>query len=75
MLTPEDFTETPEKGVILQKPSLRTYFKAYEAELTRPMQVDGETLSFRHLFRRQAERLARCLVDGEPYRSFRWTAD
>jgi CRISPR-associated protein Cas1 len=75
VLTPEDFTETPDKGVLLQRPSLRTYFKAYQEELTRPLQVDGETTTFRHLFRRQAERLARCLVHGEPYRSFQWIAD
>lgn len=74
-LTPEDFTTTPEKGVVLERSSLRTFFRCYEEELTRPMKLDGETLTFRQVFRRQAERLARCLVDGEPYRSFQWPAD
>jgi hypothetical protein len=36
--------------------------------------VDGENLTFRQVFRRQAESLARSLVSGEPYRSFRWPA-
>jgi hypothetical protein len=32
---------------------------------------DGENLTFRQLFRRQAERLARTLTAGEPYEPFR----
>jgi CRISP-associated protein Cas1 len=73
-LVPDDFQSTPEKGVVLTREGLKTYFRAYGEELTRPMELDGETLTFRQLFRRQAERerLAAALVHGEDYRSFRW---
>lgn len=71
-LVPEDFQSTPEKGVVLTKEALKIYFRAYGEELTRPIDLDGETLTFRQLFRRQAERLAAALVRGDPYRRFRW---
>jgi CRISPR-associated protein Cas1 len=71
-LTPGDFQQTPEKGCLLDREALRKYFAAYEEEMGRKISVDGEELTFRHVFRRQAERLARSLVDGETYRSFRW---
>jgi len=71
-LVPEDFQSTPEKGVVLTKEALKIYFRAYGEELTRPIELDGETLTFRQLFRRQAERLAAALVRGDTYRSFRW---
>lgn len=74
-LTAADFTSSPERGVLLERKALGTYFKAYEEELTRPFELDGETLTFRLLFRRQAERLVRCLIEDEPYKSLRWPAD
>lgn len=74
-LTAEDFTSSPENGFRLEREGLQKFFKAYEGELTRPMVLEGETMTFRQLVRRQAERLARCLMEGEPYRSFRWPAD
>ena len=46
-LTPGDFTSSPEKGVRLEHEALRTFFQAYEEELTRPMVLEGETLTFR----------------------------
>jgi len=67
-----DFQQTPEKGCLLGREPLRKYFAAYEEEIGRKISVDGEDLNFRQVFRRQAERLARSLVDGETYRSFRW---
>jgi len=72
ILATEDFAGTPEKGVLLRHESLKRFFPAYEKEMTTPVVLDGEELSFRHLFRRQAERLARALLAGEPYESFRW---
>jgi CRISPR/Cas system-associated endonuclease Cas1 len=51
--------------------ALRRYFTAYEEEIERTFEVDGQEVSFRDLFRRQAERLARTLTAGEPYESFR----
>ncbi len=35
------------------------------------MQVDGQSLTFREVFRRQADRLAAALTRDEPYESFR----
>jgi len=67
----KDFTETPERGSRLHRESLKRFFPLYEEELTSPFQVDGEALTFRQLFRRQAERLARTLIEEEPYRAFR----
>jgi CRISPR/Cas system-associated endonuclease Cas1 len=71
VLGPDDFHSTAEGGILLSREALRRYFPAYEEELTTPFSVDGESLSFRQLFRRQAERLARTLTDGAPYEGFR----
>ena len=57
--------------MLLTHEALRRYFVAYEEEIERPFEVDGREVSFRDLFRRQAERLARAIVQGETYRSFR----
>jgi CRISPR-associated protein Cas1 len=70
-LTPADFTATAEGGVLLGREGMRRYFPAYEKEMATPLAVDGEELTFRRLFRRQAERLARALMEGEPYQGFR----
>jgi CRISP-associated protein Cas1 len=71
ILDHDDFRSTPEGGVLLRRESMKTYFPAYEKELTTPLSLDGENLTFRQLFRRQAERLARALTAGEPYEPFR----
>ena len=71
ILKPDDFTRTAEGGVLLGRDGMRRYFPAYEKELTTPVSVEGEPLSFRQLFRRQAERLARALTEAEAYQSFR----
>lgn len=70
-LGPDDFRGTRQEGVLLQREAMKRYFPLYEKELTTPFAVDGEELTFRQLYRRQAERLARALLDGEPYRGFR----
>ncbi len=70
-LTREDFTRGPEGGVVLQREALKRFFVAWEAELAAPMDVEGEALGFRQVFRRQAERLARAMRGEEEYRSFR----
>jgi CRISP-associated protein Cas1 len=67
----QDFQSTPEEGVLLSREALKRYCAAYEEELERAFEVEGETVSFRRLFRRQAERLERSILAGEPYRSFR----
>lgn len=72
ILKPQDFVETPEKGVVLGRDALKTWFAHYEKELTATVSVDGESLTWRQIFRRQAERLARTLLEDEPYQAFRW---
>ncbi len=72
VLAARDFTSSPQGGAYLGHEAKKRYFAAYEAELETPFTVDGEETSFRKLFRRQAERLARALQGGEPYRAFRY---
>lgn len=67
-----DFAGTSERGVLLRHEALKRYFTAYEKELATPVALGGEELTFRQLFRRQAERLARALLQNEPYESFQW---
>jgi CRISPR-associated protein Cas1 len=71
VLKPDDFRSDPERGVLLRRESMKTYFTAYEKELTTPFSGDGQELTYRGLFRRQAERLAKALTEGEPYQPFR----
>ena len=71
VLRQEDFVGTPERGVVLHREALKRYFSHYEKELTTPFAVDGEELTFRQLFRRQAERLAHAFIDGDLYEPFR----
>jgi CRISPR-associated protein Cas1 len=74
VLSAADFEDTPEGGVLLRHEARKRFFAALEKELTTPIALDGEELSFRDLFRRQSERLARSLGDRVPYESFRWPA-
>jgi CRISPR-associated protein Cas1 len=74
VLSAADFEDTPEGGVLLRHEARKRFFAALEKELTTPNALAGEELSFRDLFRRQSERLARSLVDRVPYESFRWPA-
>lgn len=71
VLGQEDFTNSPEGGVLLRREAMRRFFPAYEKELTTPFALDGRELTYRQVFREQAERLARTLMAGEPYRAFR----
>lgn len=70
VLDPDDFRPTPEGGVLLRREAMKLYFPAYEKEITTPFSVDGEELSFRQLFRRQAERLAHAFIDNAEYEPF-----
>jgi len=72
ILKPQDFVETPEKGVVLSREALKTWFAQYEKELTSSLSLEGENLTWRQIFRRQAEQLARTLLEDEPYQAFRW---
>lgn len=70
-LTRADFVAGPEGGVVLSRDGLKSFFTAWENGLAEPIALAEGPASFRELFRRQAERLARALTQGEPYRAFR----
>ena len=71
VLKPGDFVGTPEGGVQLEHEGMKRYFAAYEKWLNAPQSLAGEQLSFRQLFRRQAERLQHVFIDNQPYEPFR----
>ena len=71
ILQQDDFATTPEKGMRLRREALKLYFVEYGKELTSPVSLGEESLTWRQLFRRQAERLARLLLEDEPYEAFR----
>jgi CRISPR-associated protein Cas1 len=71
VLRKDDFFTTAEGGVELHREAMKRYFTAYQKELTMPLSLGGEQLSFRHLFRRQAERLAHTLMDNAQYEPFK----
>lgn len=71
VLKAADFTSTPERGVVLEREALKRYFVEYEKELNASVALGEESLTWRQLFRRQAERLARALVEDVPYEAFR----
>jgi CRISP-associated protein Cas1 len=71
VLAAADFAGDPGRGVFLSGAGKKRFFIAWEEELARAFAADGEETSFRRLFRRQAERLARAVVDGGGYRAFR----
>ena len=72
VLKADDFTSSPQGGVYLGHEAKKRYFAAYESEIEAPFAADEGETSFRKLFRRQAERLARALQGGELYRAFRY---
>ena len=74
VLKEEDFVSSPQGGVYLSREGQKRYFAAWEQELETPLALGEEATSFRKLFRRQAERLARALQRSEPYRAFRYPA-
>lgn len=67
----EDFTTARGGGVYLTREGQKKYFAAYEEELATPFALEDASLSFRDVFRLQGHALARTLLQGEPYRSFR----
>jgi CRISPR-associated protein Cas1 len=71
VLEADDFSTSPEDGVVLALEGKRTFFRRWEEWLATPFTREDEATSPRQLFRRQAERLARAIVDGEPYEGFR----
>ncbi len=69
----QDFYPHPASGAVLLKDEPRKrYFAEYEHFVTRPMKIsDSETeTDFRRLFRRQAERLRKAILEGTAYCPF-----
>jgi CRISPR-associated protein Cas1 len=64
------FEPTPEGGLYLDREGKRRYFAEHEKEMNAPFTLGAETVTFRGLFRRQADRLAAALTRDEPYESF-----
>ena len=72
-LQKEDFVPDEESGGLrLKREALGKFFRAYEEHLNRGFKdkASGETTTLRKSFRRQAERLAHHLTQGEPYAPF-----
>ncbi|MEW6388800.1 MAG: CRISPR-associated endonuclease Cas1, partial [Thermodesulfobacteriota bacterium] len=72
IFTAPDFYQHTSGGVYLQDEPRKRYFLEYERFVTRSAPAPDEegTADFRRLFRRQAERLRRTLLTGQPYVSF-----
>lgn len=70
IITASDFTRTPEGGLYLNRDGKRRYFIEYEKFLNEPMSLEQGAVTFRDLFRLQADRLSAALLQGQPYESF-----
>jgi CRISPR-associated protein Cas1 len=66
----DDFVSTPEGGIELRREAMKRYFAAYEKELAQPLSLEEGELSFRQIFRRQAERLIHVFMDNAQYEPF-----
>jgi len=67
-----DFYRETDGGVRMTPEALKRYFEAYERRMAKPFSdPDGEqTVSFRALFRTQAESLEKLVLEGRPYEPF-----
>ena len=66
----EDFSPGRDGGLYLGREGKRRYFAELEKELNTPLAGEPQSLSFRDVFRRQADRLAAAITRDEPYESF-----
>lgn len=66
------FLSHPTKGTFLNEEGKKIFFRAYEAFLNEKFETGGESRSFRQVFQRQAERLARAIQTEESYEAFVW---
>lgn len=78
VLSQADFVSSPRGGVYLGREAMKRFFEVWENELEGAISLGADDagkpteMSFRQLFRRQAERLARTLREAEPYEAFRY---
>lgn len=70
ILCREDFSRGADGGLYLGREAKRVYFAEYEKELNTPFAAEDQSLTFRDVFRRQADRLAAAIIRDEPYESF-----
>ncbi len=63
-----DFTEMEGEQVHLRPEALRRYFVSYEAHL----RGEGRRTEWRIVMRQQAEKLRRCVFEGEEYEPYAW---
>jgi CRISPR-associated protein Cas1 len=72
-LVPAMFRRSGEAGWFVDRDGYRAIVRAHETIANRPIRdpVDGDTTTWRGLFERQAERVARFCETGEPYRPYR----
>jgi CRISPR-associated protein Cas1 len=70
-----DFYQHTSGGVYLHDEPRKRYFLEYEAFVSREFRApdDSGAIDFRRLFRRQAERLRRLLLLGEPYEPYKFS--
>lgn len=70
---PDDFEPGEEGGVYLKQEPRRKFLRKFEEHLGRTVDdpIDGEKTSLRGMFLRQAERMARAIREGTPYRPYR----
>ena len=71
ILQPEHFVTVENGAVYLNREGKKLFFPQYEKMMTQKNVVisNGKT-SFRELFRRQAQRMARCLQEDEEYQPY-----
>ena len=70
VLTPDHFHAHPTgRGVYLTRDGMKRFFGEYERFHAREFRHPdtGETVTFRHCYRIQAEQMARCIKEGTPY--------
>lgn len=67
-----DFFRTSDGGVRMERDALKRYFEHYEKRLERPFseQTTDQKVSLRKVFRHQAERLEKLILEGEEYQPF-----
>lgn len=73
IISTEDFVQSEEGGFLLKPESRKRYFEQYENRMNEVFQDQsiGEKVSYRSIFRRQAQKLAKSIQTGglyEPYR-------
>lgn len=72
ILTDKDFESIPPKGVFLRDDSKKKFFKQYEYKILHYFKHPGTgaKVSFRDLFKNQAHKLQKTIMDKAPYEPF-----